>query len=192
MLKCWTIRQHSNYQFRSVAQSCLTLCDPMDCNMPGFPVLHQLPEFTQTHVHWVGDAVQLSHPLLSASPLAFNPSQHQSLFQWVSSSHQGGQSIRPSASASVLPMNIQGWFPLELTGLISLQSKGLSESSLLCNQFSSVQSLTHVWLFATPYTAVHQASLSFTNSRNLLKLMSIESVMPSNHLIICHPLLLLP
>ena len=67
-----------------------------------------------------------------------------------------------------------------------------SESSLLCNQFSSVQSLTHVWLFATPYTAVHQASLSFTNSRNLLKLMSIELVMPSNQLIRCCPLLLLP
>ena len=154
MLKCWTIRQHSNYQFRSVAQSCLTLCDPMDCNMPGFPVLHQLPEFTQTHVHWVGDAVQLSHPLLSASPLAFNPSQHQSLFQWVSSSHQGGQSIRPSASASVLPMNIQGWFPLELTGLTSLQSKGLSESSPT-PQFKSINSWVLSFLYGPTLTTIH-------------------------------------
>ena len=74
-------------QFSSVAQSCLTLCDPMNCSMPGLPVHHQLPEFTQTHVHWVGDAIQPSHPLLSPSP-ALNLSQHQSLFQWVSFLHQ--------------------------------------------------------------------------------------------------------
>ena len=72
----------------SVAQSCLTLCDSMDCSSPGLPVHHQLPEFTQTHVYWVSDAIQLSHPLLSPSPPAFNPSQHQGLFKWVSSSHQ--------------------------------------------------------------------------------------------------------
>ena len=75
-------------QFSSVAQSCLTLCDPMNCTMLGFPVHHQLPEFTQTHVHWVGDAIQPSHPLLSPSPPAFNLSQHWGLFKWVSSSHQ--------------------------------------------------------------------------------------------------------
>ena len=75
-------------QFSSVAQSCLTLCDPMNCSMPGLPVYHQLPEFTQTHVHWVSDAIQPSHPLSSPSPSAPNPSQHQSLFQWVSSSHE--------------------------------------------------------------------------------------------------------
>ena len=72
----------------SVTQPCLTLCKPMDCSMPGFPVHHQLPELTQTHVHWVGDAIQPSHPLLSPSPPAFSLSQHQGLFQWVSSSHQ--------------------------------------------------------------------------------------------------------
>ena len=72
-----------NVQFISVAQSCLTLCDPMDCSTPGLPGYHQLPEFTQTHVHWVGDAIQPSHPLPSPSP-AFNLSQHQGLFQWVS------------------------------------------------------------------------------------------------------------
>ena len=68
-------------QFSSVAQSCLTLCDPMDCSTPGFPVHHQLPELAQTHVHCIGDAIQLSHPLSSPSPPAFNLSQHQSLFQ---------------------------------------------------------------------------------------------------------------
>ena len=75
-------------QFSSVAQSCLTLRDPMTCSTPGLPVHHQLPEFTQTHVHWVGDAIWPSHLLLSPSPPAFNLSQHQGLFNWVSSSHQ--------------------------------------------------------------------------------------------------------
>ena len=72
----------------SVAKSCLTLCDPVDCSTPGFPVLHHLPEFAQTHVYWVHDAIQPSHPLSSPSPPAPSPSQHQGLFQWVGSSHQ--------------------------------------------------------------------------------------------------------
>ena len=71
----------SSVQFSSVAQSCLILCDPMNCSTPGLPVHHQLPEFTQTHVHRVGDAIQPSHPLSSPSPPAPNPSQHQGLFQ---------------------------------------------------------------------------------------------------------------
>ena len=71
----------------SVAQSCPTLCNPMDCSTPGFPVLHHLPEFTQTHVHWVGDAIQLSHPLWPPFSCP-HLSQHQGLFQWVGSSHQ--------------------------------------------------------------------------------------------------------
>ena len=75
-------------QFCSVTQSCPTLCNPMDCSTPGLPVHHQLPEFAQTHVHRVSDAIQLSHPLSSPSPPAFNLSQHQGLFQWVSSLHQ--------------------------------------------------------------------------------------------------------
>ena len=74
--------------FSSVAQSCPSLCDPMNHSKPGLPVHHQLPEFTQTHVHWVRDAIQPSHPLSSPSPPAPNPSQHQSLFQWVNSSHE--------------------------------------------------------------------------------------------------------
>ena len=75
-------------QIRSVPQLCLTLCDAMNHSTPGLPVHHQLPEFTQTHIHRVSDAIQPSHPLSSPSPLAPNPSQHQSLFQWVNSSHE--------------------------------------------------------------------------------------------------------
>ena len=78
----------SNFQFSSVTQSCPTPCDPMNHSTPGLLVDHQLPEFTQTHVHWVSDAIQPSHPLSSPSPPALNPSQHQGLFKWVSSSHQ--------------------------------------------------------------------------------------------------------
>ena len=88
----------SSVQFISVAQSCLTLCDPMNLSTPGLPVHHQLPEFTQTHVHPVGDAIQPSHSLSSPSPPAPNPSQHQGLFQWVSSSR---------AVAKVLELQLQ-------------------------------------------------------------------------------------
>ena len=75
-------------QFSSVAQSCPILCNPMDCSTPGLPVHQQLPEFNQTHVHWVGDGIQPSHPLSSPSPHSPNPSQHQGLLQWVNSSHE--------------------------------------------------------------------------------------------------------
>ena len=75
-------------QIRSVTQSCPTLCNPMNRSMPGLSVHHQLPEFTETHIHRVSDAIQPSHPLSSPSPPALNPSQHQSLFQWVNSSHE--------------------------------------------------------------------------------------------------------
>ena len=108
-------------------QSCPTLCDPMDCSTPGFPVHHQLP-FIQTHVHWVGDAVQPSHPLSSPSPPTFNLSQHQGLLSVRQQFASVGQRIGVSASASVLPMNIPDWFPLGWPALISLQSKGLSRA----------------------------------------------------------------
>ena len=81
-----SVKQFS--QFSSVAQSCPTLCDPMNRSTPGLPVHHQLPEFTQTHVHRVSEAIQPSHPLSSPSPPALNPSKHQGLFQWVNSSHE--------------------------------------------------------------------------------------------------------
>ena len=124
-------------------------CYPMDCSTPGFPVHHQLPEPIQTHVHGVGDAIQPSHPLSSPSPPALNLSQHQDLFQWVGSFSMsrifasGGPSTGVSASAAVLPMNIQNWFPLGLTDWISLQSKELSRvfsnTTVQKHQFFSTQ-----------------------------------------------------
>ena len=147
-------------QFGSVTQSCLTLCNPMDCSTPGLPVHHQLPKFTQTHVHWVGDAIQPSCPLSSPSPPAFNLFQHQCPFLISQFFASGGQSIGASASASVLSMNIQDRFPLLLTGLISLKSKGLSRvfssTKVQKHQFFSTQlslgsnSHIHTWLLEKP------------------------------------------
>ena len=147
----------SSIQLSSVTQSCLTLCDPMNFSTPGLPVHYQLPEFTQTHVHRVGDAIQPSHPLLSPSPPAPNPSQHQRFFQWVNS--WGGQNIGISALASVLPKNTQDWSPLGWTGWISLQSKRLSRvfsnSTVWKHQFfgaqlSSQSNSFHTWPLEKP------------------------------------------
>ena len=112
----------------SVAKSYRTFCDPTDCRMPGCPVLHSFPEYAQTHVHLVSDAIKLPHPLLPSSPATLILSQHQS-FPTSRLFASGGQSIGASFSASVLPKNIQSLFPLELTGLISLLSNGLSRIS---------------------------------------------------------------
>ena len=148
----------------SVTQLCPTLCDPVDCSTPGFPVLHHLLEFAQNHVHWVNDAIQPSHPLSSPSLPALNLSFPASgsfpMSQFFTS---GGQIIGTSASATALPMNIQGWFPLRLTGLISLQSKGLSRvfssTTVWKHQFFSTQpslwSIFHIttvstWLLEKP------------------------------------------
>ena len=146
-------------QFSSVAQSCLTLCYPMDCSTPGFPVHHQLPELAQTHVHWVSDAIQ---PFILCQSLLLLPSIFPSIR--VSSSESvftsGSQSIGASASASVFPMNSQDWFPWGLTGLISLQSKGLSRvffnTTVQKHQFFGCQislwlnSHIHIWLLEKP------------------------------------------
>ena len=113
------------YCCSSFVKSCPTL-QPMDYSMPGFPVLHCLLEFAQIHVRRVEDAIQPSHPLSPPSHPALNLSQHQVLYQLSQLFTSGDQSIGASASPSVLPMNIQDWFPLELTGLISLLSKVLS------------------------------------------------------------------
>ena len=122
-----------------VAKSCLTLCNPqeVDSSTPGSSVVHHLPEFSQIHVHWVSDATQTSHPLSSPSPPALSLSWHQS-FPMNPLFASRGQSIEAPTSASVLPMNIQGWFPLGLIGWISLQSKGLSR----------VLSSTTVWFWS--------------------------------------------
>ena len=123
---CWEFLSWKDDQFISFTQSCPTLCDPMNRSMPGLPVHHQVLEFTQTHVHWVGDAIQPSHPLSSPSPPAFNFFPLSGSFQMSQFFTSGGQSIGVSALASVLPMNIQDWFPLGLTGWIYLQFKELS------------------------------------------------------------------
>jgi len=149
----------SSVHFSSVAQSCPTLCDHMDCSKPGLPVHHQLLEFIQTHVHWVGDAIQSPHALLSPSLPAFNLSQHQGLFKRHLFA-SGRQSIGVSASTSVLPMNTQGWSPLGWTGWISLQSKGLSRvfsnTTVQKHQFFGSQpslysnSYIHTWPLEKP------------------------------------------
>ena len=146
----------------SVAKLCLTLCDLMECSTPGFLVLHYLLEFAQTHVHWVDDTIQLSHSPSSPSP-ALNLSQLQDLSQRVSA----------STSASVLLMNIQGWFPLGLTGLISLQSKGFSRifsrTTIWKHQFfgsqPSSRSNSHIrtWLMEKPQPCGYHSHLKDRN-----------------------------
>ena len=129
-------------QYSSVTQLCPTLCDPMNRSTPGLPVHHQLPEFTQTHVHRVGDAIQPSHPLSSPSPPAPNPSQHQGLFQWITSSHQ---------MAKVLEFQPQHqsfqWTPrtdLLEDGLVgSPWSPRDSQESSPTPQFKSINILSH-------------------------------------------------
>ena len=141
-------------QFSSVAQSCPTLCDPMNCSIPGLPVHHQLPEFTQTHVHWLRDAIQPSHPLSSPSPPAPNPSQHQSLFQWVSSSHE---------VAKVLDFHPQHqsfqWTPrtdLLQNGLVgSPCSPRDSQESSPTPQFKSINSSLLSFLYSSTLTSIH-------------------------------------
>ena len=117
-------------ELNSVTLSCPTPCNPMDCSMTGFPVHHQLPELTQTHVHRVGDAIQPCHAVVPfSSCLQSCPASGSFPMRQLFAS--GGPSIGTSASTSVLPMNIQGWFPLGLTGLISLESKGLVRQGYL-------------------------------------------------------------
>ena len=139
-------------QFSSVAQSCPTLCDPMNRSRPGLPVHHQLPEFTQTHLHWVSDAIQPSVFPFSSCPQSLPASEsfpRSQLFTW------GGQSTRVSALASFFPKKSQGWSPSEWTGWISLQSKALSKvfsnTTLQKHQFFGAQlssqsnSHIHTW-----------------------------------------------
>ena len=131
----------------SVTQVCLTLHNPMDCSMPGFPVLHHLPELAQIHVHWVSDAIQPSHPL---PPLLLLPSIFSSIGSFIISNlfASGGQSSGVSASSSILPINIQDWSPLGWTGWISLQSKGLLKvffSTTICKLVILYEPHFHHW-----------------------------------------------
>ena len=137
-------------------QLCPTLGDPMDCSMPGFPVLHYLPEFAQTHAHWADDAIQPSHPLSSPSPLTFNLFQHQGLFQWVSSSHQVAEVLELRSIGSISPSNeysglISFW--IDLINLLAvqgtlgslLQHQSLKALILWCSAFFIVQ-LSHPYM----------------------------------------------
>ena len=141
-------------RFSSVAQSCPILCDPMDCSTPGLPVHHQFQEFTQTHVLWVSDAIQPSHPLLSPSPLALNLSQHQGLFKWVSCSHQ---------VAKVLEFQLQHqsfqWTPrtdLLYNALVgSPCSPRDSQESSPTPQFKNINSSELSFLYSPTLTSIH-------------------------------------
>ena len=155
MLRSRKYRWSSSVQFSSVAQSCPTLCDPMNRSTPGLPVHHQLLEFTQTHAHWVGDAILCRPLLLLPQSLPASGSFPMSqLFTW------GGQSIGVPASASLLPINTQDWSPLGWTSWISLQSKGLSRvfsnTTVQKHQFFSAQlssqsnSHIHTWPLEKP------------------------------------------
>ena len=136
----------------SVAQLCPTLCNHTDCRIPGFPVHHQLPELVQTHVYWVSDAIQPSNPLSFPSSPAFRLCQHQSL-PMSQPFTSGGQSTGASASASVLPMNIHGWFPLELL-VWSLCSPKDSQESSPTSQFESINSLLLNLLYGPTLTSI--------------------------------------
>ena len=141
-------------QFSSVIQLCPTLCDPMDCSMPGLPVHHQFLEFTQTHFHWVDVAIQPTHLLPSPSPLVLNLSQHQGLFKWVSFSHQ---------VAKVLEFQLQHqsfqWTPrtdLRYDGLVgSPCSLRDSQESSPTPQFKSINSLALSFLYSPILTSIH-------------------------------------
>ena len=146
-------------QFSSVAQLCLTLCDPMNRSTSGLPDHHQLPEFTQTHIHWVGDAIQPSHPLSSPSPSAPNPSQNQGLFQWVNSSHEVAKYW--SFSFSISPSNEHSGlisFRMDWLDLLAVQGtlKSLSNTAVQKHQFFSAQlssqsnSHIHTWSLEKP------------------------------------------
>ena len=145
------------HQFSSVAQLCLILCDPMNRSTPGLPVHHQLPESTQTHVHWVGDAIQPSHPLSSpVIPFSSCPQSFPASRSFPMSQHftRGGQSIEVSASTSALPIDTQDWSPVRWTGWISLPSKGLSRvfsnTTVQRHQFSALS-----FLYSPILTCIH-------------------------------------
>ena len=144
---------YSSVLFSSVTQSCLTLCDAMDCSTPGLQVHHQLPEFMKTHAHRVGDAIQPSHPLSSPSFPAFNLPASGS-FQMSQLFASCGQSIGVSASTSVLPTNTQGWSPLGWTGRSPCSPRDSKEFSPK-PQFKSINSLALSFLYSPTLTTIH-------------------------------------
>ena len=181
--------------FSSVTQSCLTLWDPTNHSTPGLPVHHQLPELAQTHVHRVSDAIQSSHPLLSPFPPAFNLSQHQGLFKWVSSSHQVAKvlelnfSISHSNEFSRLISFGMDWLDLlAVQGTLKsfLQHHSSKASILWCSTFFMVQfSHPHVTTGKT-ITLTRQIFVSKVMSLlfNMLSRLVISFLPRSKHLLI--------
>ena len=161
-------------QFSSVAQLCPTPCNPMNCSTPGLPVHHQLLEFTQTHVHRVNDAIQPSHPLSSPSPLAPNPSQHQSLFQWVNSSHEVAKVLE--FSFSIIPFKEHpglNSFRMDWLDLLSVQG---TLKSLLQHHSSKASVLQHSAFFIVqlshPYMTTGK-TIALTRWTFVVKVMSL-------------------
>ena len=158
----------------AAAQSCPTPCDPMNRSTPGLPVHYQLPGFTQTHVHWVGDAIQLSHPLSSPSPPAPNLSKHQGLFKWVTSSHQVAKvlefqlQLSPSNEYSGLISFRIDWFDFLLVQgtLKSLLQHHSSKSSILQHSAFFIVQLSHPYMTA-------RKTIAFTIWTFVCKIMSL-------------------
>ena len=142
------------FNFSSVTQSCPSLCDPMDHSTQGLPVHHQLPEFTQTHVHWVSDAIQPSHTLSSPSLPALNPSQHQGLFQWVSSSHQVARVLQFQLQHQSFQWTLRA--DLLQNGLVGFPcSPRDSQESSPRPQFKSINSSVLSFLYSPTLTSIH-------------------------------------
>ena len=154
-----------NWRFSSVQSlnRVQLFCNPMYCT--GLPVRHQLPEFTQTHVHWGGDAIQPFHHLLSPSPPALNLSQHQGLFKWVSSLHEVAKVLEFQLQHQ-FPMNIQDWSPLGWTGGISLQSKGLSR---VFSNTKSINSSALSFLYSPTLTSIQKMNEPKTTKMMLVR-----------------------
>ena len=196
----WLFRNFRQYrisslQFSSVTQLCPALCNPMDCSMPGFPVYHQLPELTQTHVHQVGDAIQPSHSLSSLSPPAFNLTQHQGLFIWVSSLHQGPKcwsfsfSISPSNEHSGLISFRMDWLDLlAVQGTLkSLLQYHSSKTSILQRSDFFIVQLSHPYMTIGKTIALTRWTLVGKVTSLLLNMLSrlVIAFLPrSKHLLI--------
>ena len=190
--KYYILHKYINLQFSSVTQSCSTLCDPMDCSTPGLPVHHQLQEFTQTHVHWVGDAVQPSHPLSSPSPPTFNLSQHQGLFKWISSSHQVAkvlefhlhhQSFREYSGLLSFKMDWLDLLAVQGTLKSLLQHHSSKASILWCSAFFIIQ-LSHSYMTTGKTIALTFVGKVMFLLFNMLSRLVIVFLPRSKHLLI--------
>ena len=200
--RIWTESLHPisrSVQFSSVTQFCLTLCNPMDWSMTGLPLYRQLPEFTQTHVHWVSDAIQPFHPVSSPSPPALQSFPASASFQMSQFFASGCQSVGISASASVLPMNIQDWFPVGWTGFLwddllavqgtlkSLLQHHSSKASILRHSAFFIVQLSHLYMTTGKTIALTRHTFAGKVMSLLLNMLSrlVITFLPrSKHLLI--------